>query len=141
MNQATLLLIKPDAFHEGKIGQIFSLIKAAGLQARQDHLFTSEALQELIPKHYEEHVGKPFYGTLVGFMSCGPILACVITGEDATNRLRDLVGATNPAEADPASIRGALGHCGSGPIHENLVHASDSIESADRELHLWGFFD
>ncbi len=141
MNQATLLLIKPDAILGGKIGQIFSLVKAAGLSAQRDCLFASEDLQELIPKHYEEHIGKSFYGTLVGFMSCGPILACMITGEYAINRLRDLVGATNPAKADPASIRGALGHCGSGPIHENLVHASDSIESASRELQLWGFFE
>lgn len=139
--ERTLLLLKPDAFQRGLVSNlIVHLWDSLGTEIKwvKDRLVLSDQLQDLIPKHYEEHVGKPFYGRLVGFMQCGPILAVHIEGEDVVNLVRKYIGSTDCAEADPRSVRGLFGDLDS-PYHENLVHASDSVESAERELKLWGF--
>jgi nucleoside-diphosphate kinase len=141
--EKTLMLIKPDAFVNGKVGQIFSFI----VQSIKEIDFIQEKfydcgdpeLHRIIPKHYIEHAGKPFYSRLVGFMTCGPVIACVVGGHNVPISLRALTGDTDPSKATSNTIRGKFGHNGHDPIHENLIHVSDSIISAEREINLWGF--
>ena len=132
MSDRTLVLLKPDAVERGLIGQIVQRFELKGLMIVAMDLRTLDA--ETLGRHYEEHAGKGFYDDLVAFMSRGPVVAMVLEGpEDTWEVVRTLVGATNPRKADPGSIRGDLGIL----LTENLVHGSDSLASATREISIF----
>ena len=132
MSDRTLVLLKPDAVERGLIGTIVSRFEAKGLTIAAMDLRTLD--KETLARHYEEHVGKAFYEDLVTFMSRGPVVAMVVEGpEDTWEVVRNLMGATNPRKADPGTIRGDLGIL----FTENLVHGSDSAESAEREVNIF----
>jgi nucleoside-diphosphate kinase len=126
------VLLKPDAVERGLIGAIIARFEARGLTIAAMNLRTLD--KETLARHYEEHVGKAFYEDLVTFMSRGPVVAMVVEGpEDTWEVVRNLMGAANPRKADPGTIRGDLGIL----VTENLVHGSDSAESAAREIKLF----
>jgi len=129
--QSTLLIVKPDAVRRGLIGEILRRVEAKGL--RIDDLRLIRIDRALAEEHYGEHVGKPFFGELVEFITSGPVVVARVTGENAVAALRGLMGATNPIEATPGTIRGDFATL----IGENAVHGSDSPESAERELRLF----
>ena len=129
--ERTLVLIKPDAMRRGLAGEILSRFERQGLELRAVRLV--EVDRALAEEHYAEHAGKPFYGELVEFITSGPTLAVVLEGEGAIAGVRGTMGATNPADATPGSIRGDLALS----MPDNLVHGSDSPESAEREISLW----
>ena len=129
--ERTLVLIKPDAMRRGLAGEILSRFERQGLELRAARLV--EVDRTLAEEHYAEHVEKPFYGELVEFITSGPTLALVLEGEGAIARVRATMGATNPADATPGSIRGDLALS----MPDNLVHGSDAPESAAREIALW----
>lgn len=129
MSNQTLVLLKPDAVERGLVGAIVSRFEAKGLRIARMELRTLDA--GVLARHYEEHVAKPFYPDLVAFMSRGPVVAMVVDGPtDAWEVVRSMMGATNPVKAAPGTIRGDLGL----GMTENLVHGSDSAESAAREI-------
>jgi nucleoside-diphosphate kinase len=129
--ERTLILIKPDAVRRRLSGEILGRIEARGFTVRAGKLVTvSRALGE---EHYAEHKAKPFFGELVEFITSGPTWALVIEGEGAIATMRKTIGATNPADAEPGTIRGDL----ASSMPDNLVHGSDSPESAAREVALW----
>src|SRR5439155_13305858 len=129
--ERTLVLIKPDAVRRGLAGEILRRFEQRGLEMREAKLLTVD--QALAEEHYAEHAEKPFYGELVEFITSGPTLALVLEGEGAIATVRTTMGATNPADADPGTIRGDLALS----MPDNLVHGSDSAESAEREVALW----
>ena len=129
--ERTLVLIKPDAMRRGLAGEILRRFEARGLELKEAKLLTVE--RALAEEHYAEHAEKPFYGELVDFITSGPTLALVLEGEDAIATGRTTIGATNPADAGPGTIRGDLALS----MPDNLVHGSDSPESAEREIKLW----
>jgi nucleoside-diphosphate kinase len=132
MSQRTLVLLKPDAVRRGLIGEIVGRIeRKAGWRILALELRTLE--RGTLELHYAEHVGKPFYEPLVEFMAGGPSVALVVEGERVIEGLRALSGPTDPIAAAPGSIRGDFGTI----VRENLVHASDSPESADREIKIF----
>jgi len=125
----TLVICKPDAVERGYVGEIFDRFERKGLRLAAAELRTLDT--ETLGQHYAEHVGKPFYDSLVAFMSRSPAMVAVVEGPDDTYAIvRTLMGPTNPAEAPPGTIRGDLGT----ELTENLVHGSDSEESAKREI-------
>jgi nucleoside-diphosphate kinase len=129
--QRTLILVKPDAFSRRLTGEIIRRFEAKGLSiVAMKHMTTSE---DLAKQHYAEHSERPFFGDLVEFITGGPLVALVLEGHEAVKAARQLIGATNPIEAAPGSIRGDLGL----EVQTNLVHGSDSPESAAREIGLW----
>jgi nucleoside-diphosphate kinase len=129
--ERSLILIKPDAVERQLAGEILGRIERRGFMLRAGKLVRVD--RELGETHYAEHREKPFFGELVEFITSGPTLALVVEGEGAIATLRTTIGATNPAEADPGSIRGDLAVA----MPNNLVHGSDSPESAAREIALW----
>jgi nucleoside-diphosphate kinase len=129
--ERTLVLIKPDAVQRALVGEILGRFERRGLQMRAAKLLTVD--RELAEEHYAEHKEKPFFGELVEFITSAPTLALVLEGEGAIATVRTSMGATNPAEATPGSIRGDLALS----MPDNLVHGSDSPESAAREIALW----
>jgi len=129
--ERTLILAKPDAVARNLAGEILGRFERRGLKLRAARLVT--APRELGETHYAEHREKPFFGELVEFITSGPTLAFVVEGEGAIATCRRTIGATNPADADPGSLRGELALA----MPDNLVHASDSPESAEREIALW----
>jgi nucleoside-diphosphate kinase len=132
MSDRTLVLLKPDAVERGLVGSIISRIEAKDLTITAMELRTLDT--DILARHYEEHVGKPFYDDLVAFMGRGPIVALVVEGpEDTWEVVRTMMGATNPRKAAPGTIRGDLGIL----FTENLVHGSDSLESAEREINIF----
>ena len=133
--QETLVLVKPDGVSRNLTGEILRRIEAKGYQLVDVKLV--EASRELLAKHYEEHQGKPFYEPLVEFMESGPIVALRIAGERVIEGFRSLAGTTDPTTAAPGTIRGDLGRDWGLKVQQNLVHGSDSPESAERELALW----
>ena len=129
MSDRTLVLLKPDAVERGLVGAIVARFEAKGLTIAAMELRTLDT--DLLARHYEEHVGKGFYDDLVAFMSRGPVVAMVLEGpEDTWEVVRAMMGATNPRTAAPGTIRGDLGIL----FTENLVHGSDSLVSAEREI-------
>jgi nucleoside-diphosphate kinase len=127
----TLVLVKPDAFERGLTGEVLARFERKGLRIvglRQLHID-----EEFAGRHYEEHTDKPFFGELIEFITGGPLVAAVLEGHDATTAARQIIGATNPLEAAPGSIRGEFAL----EVTFNLVHGSDSPESAEREIRLW----
>jgi nucleoside-diphosphate kinase len=129
--ERTLVLVKPDAMRRSLAGEILARLERRGLELRAAQLLTVD--RSLAEEHYAEHMQKPFFGELVDFITSGPTLALVVEGEEAIKVVRTTMGATNPAEAAPGTIRGDL----SLSMPDNLVHGSDSSESAEREIGLW----
>ena len=129
--ERTLVLIKPDAMQRQLAGEILSRLERRGLVVREGKLLTVD--RGLAETHYAEHAEKPFYGELVEFITSGPTLALVLEGEGAIATVRRTMGATNPADSEPGSIRGDFALS----MPDNLVHGSDSPESAEREIGLW----
>lgn len=133
--EETLVLVKPDGVARNLTGEILRRIEAKGYQL-VDIKFI-EAGRDLLEKHYAEHVGKPFYEPLVEFMESGPIVAIRVAGQRVIEGFRSLAGTTDPTTAAPGTIRGDLGRDWGVKVQQNLVHGSDSPESAARELALW----
>ncbi|MFE0645192.1 nucleoside-diphosphate kinase [Streptomyces sp. NPDC058877] len=132
MSQRSLVLLKPDAVRRGLIGEVIGRIeRKAGWTITALELRTLD--QDTLEQHYGEHKGKPFYEPLMGFMQSGPVVALVVEGERVIEGLRTLAGPTDPIAAAPGSIRGDFGTI----VRENLIHASDSEESAARELKIF----
>ncbi|HVM16606.1 MAG TPA: nucleoside-diphosphate kinase [Gaiellaceae bacterium] len=129
--ERTLILIKPDAVRRGLAGEILRRFEDRGLTIRAAKLVT--ASRELGETHYAEHREKPFFGELVDFITSAPTLALVLEGEGAIATTRKTIGATNPAEAAPGTIRGDLALS----MPDNLVHGSDAPETAEREIGIW----
>jgi nucleoside-diphosphate kinase len=129
--ERTLVLIKPDAVGRGLAGEILGRIERRGLTLRGAKLVVVDL--DLAERHYAEHREKPFFGELVGFITSAPTLALVVEGESAISVVRTTMGATNPTSAAPGTIRGDLALA----MPDNLVHGSDSPESARREVALW----
>jgi nucleoside-diphosphate kinase len=129
--ESTLLIIKPDAVRRGLVGEILSRVERKGL--RIDDLKLMRIDRELAGGHYAEHAEKPFFGELVDFITGGPVVVAKVSGREAVTVLRTLMGATDPVKSAPGTIRGDYGIL----VTENLVHGSDSPESAERELALF----
>ena len=130
-SERTLILVKPDAFKRGLTGEIIARFERKGL-----HLVALEQRtldEETAKQHYAEHDGKPFFGELVDFITSGPLVAMVLEGDQAVPAARQVIGATNPLEASPGSIRGDFAVA----VGQNMVHGSDSDESAEREANLF----
>jgi nucleoside-diphosphate kinase len=133
--ERTLVLVKPDGVARGLSGEVLRRIEAKGYRLAAVELRT--ATRELLAAHYAEHVGKPFYEPLVEFMLSGPVLAVVAEGQRVIEGFRSLAGATDPTAAAPGTIRGDLGRDWGLAVQQNIVHGSDSPESAAREIGLW----
>jgi nucleoside-diphosphate kinase len=133
--ERTLILVKPDGVRRGLSGEILRRIEAKGY--RVVALELRVAGNDLLVQHYAEHHGKPFFQPLVEFMSSGPVLAAVAEGQRVIEGFRALAGATDPTAAAPGTIRGDLGRDWGLAVQQNLVHGSDSPESAVREIALW----
>ncbi|WP_123815124.1 nucleoside-diphosphate kinase [Myceligenerans xiligouense] len=133
--ERTLVLVKPDGVRRGLSGEILRRVEAKGYTLRAVRLL--DPAPALLQKHYAEHEGKPFFEPLVEFMLSGPVLAVVAEGEGVIPGFRSLAGATNPTDAAPGTIRGDLGRDWGTKVVQNLVHGSDSPESASREIALW----
>ncbi|WAC66092.1 nucleoside-diphosphate kinase [Agrococcus sp. SL85] len=133
--QSTLVLIKPDGVRRQLTGQILARIEAKGYAIADLRLVTPE--RALLEEHYAEHRGKPFFEPLVEFMLSGPSVAIRLEGDRVIEGFRSLAGTTDPTTAAPGTIRGDLGRDWGLPVQQNLVHGSDSEESAARELALW----
>ena len=129
--QSTLLIVKPDAVQRRLIGELLARVEREGL--RIDAMRMMRIDRDLAERHYAEHADKPFFGELVDFITSGPVVVARVSGPDAISVLRALMGATDPAKADRGTIRGDFGK----EITRNLVHGSDSEESAARELALF----
>jgi nucleoside-diphosphate kinase len=127
----TLILVKPDAFEQGLTGEILTRFERKGLRPVAMKLM--EVDEEFANLHYAEHVEKPFFGELIAFITRGALVAMVLEGEQAVDAARQVIGATDPLEAAPGSIRGDFAT----EVTFNLVHGSDSDESARREIELW----
>jgi nucleoside-diphosphate kinase len=133
--EKTLILVKPDGVRRGLVGEVISRIEAKGYAI--DSLRMLQADRELLEKHYAEHVGKPFYEPLVEFMMSGPIVAIVASGNRVIEGFRSLAGVTDPTVAAPGTIRGDLARDQGTKVVQNIVHGSDSPESAEREIQIF----
>jgi len=127
----TFFMIKPDGVQRNLVGEIISRVEAKGSSITKIKMMTIS--KELAEQHYGEHKDKPFFNDLVSFITSGPVVAMQVEGENAVLQIRNLMGATNPGESTPGSIRGDLAT----ELDKNVVHGSDSDESADRELTLF----
>ena len=124
----TYVMVKPDGVARGLVGEVISRFERKGLKLEKLAMLTMDV--EIAGRHYAEHIDKPFFGELVAFITSGPVVAMEWSGESAVSVARTLMGGTNPSEAAPGTIRGDFGIV----ITHNLVHGSDSVESAEREL-------
>jgi nucleoside-diphosphate kinase len=129
--QSTFVMVKPDGVKRGLVGEVIRRIEQKGYRIEELKMFTID--KDLAERHYAEHVEKPFFAELVSFVTSGPVVAMKVVGEDAIAGMRQLMGATNPLDAVPGSIRGDYASV----ITENIVHGSDSSQSAARELALF----
>lgn len=129
--QRTLVLVKPDGVRRGLVGEVLGRLEAKGLRFLAGRLFTID--EAMARRHYAEHESKPFFGDLIAFITSGPVMAVAVEGTDAVGVVRMLMGPTNPVDAPPGTIRGDYGL----ELTENIVHGSDSPESAERELGLF----
>jgi nucleoside-diphosphate kinase len=134
-SEESLVLIKPDGVARNLTGEILSRIEGKGYQLVDIKLIEPE--RSLLAAHYAEHEGKPFYEPLIEFMESGPIVAIRIAGNRVIEGFRSLAGTTDPTTAAPGTIRGDLGRDWGLKVQQNLVHGSDSPESAERELAIW----
>ena len=133
--EKTLILVKPDGVARGLVGEVISRIEAKGYAI--DSLRMLQADRALLEKHYAEHIGKPFYEPLVEFMMSGPIVAIVASGNRVIEGFRSLAGVTDPTVAAPGTIRGDLARDQGTKVVQNIVHGSDSPESAAREIEIF----
>jgi nucleoside-diphosphate kinase len=133
--ERTLVLVKPDGVARGLTGEVIRRIEAKGYRVVALEQRTASA--DLLADHYAEHVGKPFYEPLVEFMLSGPVVALVAEGQRVIEGFRSLAGATDPTAALPGTIRGDLGRDWGLKVQQNIVHGSDSPDSAQREIGLW----
>lgn len=133
--EETLILVKPDGVARSLTGEILRRIEAKGYQLVDIRLVQAD--RDLLAEHYEEHLGKPFYEPLVEFMESGPVVALRVAGIRVIEGFRVLAGTTDPTTAAPGTIRGDLGRDWGLAVQQNLVHGSDSPESAAKELSLW----
>lgn len=133
--ERTLVLVKPDGVARGLVGEVIRRIEAKGYRIVALELRT--ATPQLLAEHYAEHVGKPFYEPLVEFMLSGPVVALIAEGQRVIEGFRALAGATDPTNALPGTIRGDLARHWETVVVQNLVHGSDSAQSAAREIDLW----
>ncbi len=131
--ETTFLMVKPDGVQRGVVGEVISRIEDRGLRITALKMMQIE--REMAEEHYAEHEGKDFYGPLLEYITSGPVVAMAVKGKSSISMIRDMVGSTDPADADPGTIRGDYGV----EIGRNIVHAADSEESAERELNI--FFD
>ena len=129
--ERTLILVKPDGVRRGLIGEVISRIERRGLTISRLDMRTITA--DTAEQHYAEHIGKPFYSELVDFITSGPLVAMIVEGPDAVAAMRSLMGATNPIDATPGSIRGDFATV----IGENIVHGSDSPDNGEREIKIF----
>jgi len=129
--ERTFLMVKPDGVRRGLVGEVIGRFERKGLSLRRMRMLTID--EEMARRHYAEHVDKPFFGELVAFITSGPVVAMEWEGPQAVALARSVMGATNPLDAPPGTIRGDLGTV----ITENIVHGSDSLQSAERELALF----
>ena len=129
--ERTFVMIKPDAVQRGLIGEIISRLERKGLKIVAMKMLNVS--KDLAERHYAEHREKPFFQSLVDYITSGPVVAMVVEGKNAVKVVRTLVGATNPQDALPGTIRGDFGM----DIGRNVIHASDSLESAEREISLF----
>jgi nucleoside-diphosphate kinase len=129
--EQTLILVKPDGFERGLTGEVINRFERKGLRITALKLMRLE--RELAERHYAEHAEKPFFGELISFITRGPLVAMVLEGEGAVEAARQVIGATNPLEAAPGSIRGEYAT----ELTFNLVHGSDSLATAEREVALF----
>ncbi len=134
-SEKTLILVKPDGVARGLIGEVISRIESKGYAI--DSLRMLQADRALLEKHYAEHIGKPFYEPLVEFMMSGPIVAIVASGNRVIEGFRSLAGVTDPTVAAPGTIRGDLARDQGTKVVQNIVHGSDSPESAAREIQIF----
>ncbi len=133
--EKTLILVKPDGVARGLVGEVISRVEAKGYAI--DSLRMLQADHALLEKHYAEHIGKPFYEPLVEFMMSGPIVAIVASGNRVIEGFRSLAGVTDPTVAAPGTIRGDLARDQGTKVVQNIVHGSDSPESAAREIQIF----
>ena len=133
--EKTLILVKPDGVARGLVGEVISRVEAKGYAI--DSLRMLQADRALLEKHYAEHIGKPFYEPLVEFMMSGPIVAIVASGNRVIEGFRSLAGVTDPTVAAPGTIRGDLARDQGTKVVQNIVHGSDSPESAAREVQIF----
>ena len=133
--EKTLILIKPDGVRRGLVGEVISRIETKGYAIDAVRMLQADAA--LLEKHYAEHIGKPFYEPLVEFMMSGPIVAIVASGNRVIEGFRSLAGVTDPTVAAPGTIRGDLARDQGTKVLQNLVHGSDSPESAAREIQIF----
>jgi nucleoside-diphosphate kinase len=124
-------MVKPDGVERGLVGEVISRFEKKGFTLERMRMLTPTT--EIATEHYAEHVDKPFFGELLEFITRGPVVAMEWSGEEAVASARNIMGATNPANAAPGSIRGDLASL----LTENIVHGSDSVDSAQRELSIW----
>jgi nucleoside-diphosphate kinase len=129
--ETTLVLVKPDGMRRGLAGEVIARLERRGLELRGARLL--KITRSLAQRHYAEHRGKPFFGGLVSFITSGPVLALAVRGESAVSVVRTMMGATNPLDSAPGTIRGDYAL----ELSENIVHGSDSRASAKRELGLF----
>ena len=131
-SEKTLILIKPDGVRRGLVGEVISRIEKKGYSVTALRMLQAD--RSILEKHYAEHDGKPFYEPLLEFMSSGPIVAMIAEGNRVIEGFRSLAGATDPTVAAPGTIRGDLARDQGTKVQQNLVHGSDSSESAAREI-------
>jgi len=135
ISEQTLILVKPDGVKRGLVGEVIARVERKGYKITNLRMLTAD--RKLLAKHYAEHEGKPFYEPLMEFMASGPIVAMVAEGERVIEGFRKLAGATDPTTAEPGTIRGDLARDQGTKVVQNIVHGSDSPESASREIKIF----
>ncbi len=133
--ERTLVLIKPDGVRRGLIGEVIARIESKGYEVTAIRMLQAD--RSILERHYAEHEGKPFYEPLIEFMMSGPIVALIAEGERVIEGFRSLAGATDPTVAAPGTIRGDLARAQATKVVQNIVHGSDSVESANREISIF----
>jgi nucleoside-diphosphate kinase len=134
-SEQTLILVKPDGVKRGLVGEVIARVERKGYKIKNLRMLTAD--RNLLAKHYVEHEGKPFYEPLMEFMASGPIVAMVAEGERVIEGFRKLAGATDPTIAEPGTIRGDLARDQGTKVVQNIVHGSDSPETANREIKIF----
>lgn len=135
MTERTLILVKPDGVERGLTGQVLARVEARGFRLAE--LKKLDATREILEQHYAEHQGKPFFEPLVEFMMSGPVVAAVFEGESVIESFRAMAGVSDPVKAAAGTIRGDLTRDWGEKVQKNIVHGSDSSESAEREIGIW----
>lgn len=133
--ERTLVLIKPDGVRRGLVGEVLARVERKGYRVSELRMVRAD--RAILQAHYAEHAGKPFFEPLVEFMLSGPLVAAIVEGNRVIEGFRALAGTTDPTSAAPGTIRGDLGHDAGTTVQQNIVHGSDSVESAEREIALW----